>query len=260
MHTGFLQKGGDLLLEADRTETSVESSDTLVLQHLAETTNETVGVGRLRDETDTGGLERAQGDIGEELGGGGGGEVDGSAVVGGGLVAEVVDALLLEELVSTELQGALEEVTGEGRADTSQEGTSTLILDDLAETTDQTAVVGGGVELDASLDAVDCALVMCSLGMGWHCRAFCRQRRAAKPRLQTKEKSSPAANPAVKEPRKHVHIDGSQSTVGDGAADGTSKSETRVQSQTLGLGRLGGLDLLDDGFNLGGHCELEELK
>jgi hypothetical protein len=193
---------GDLL-EADGTETSVESTDTLVLQHLGETTDKTVGVGGLRDETDTGGLERAEGDISEELGGGGRGEVDTSAVVGGILDTDVVDELLLEEFVSTELQGALEEITGEGRAGTSEESTGTLILDDLAETTDQTAVVGSGVELDASLDDVD----------------------------------------------------GSQSTVGDGAADGTSEGEARVQGQTLGLGRVSGLDLLDDGINLGGHCD-----
>jgi hypothetical protein len=43
--------------------------------------------------------------------------------------------------------------------------------------------------------------------------------------------------------------------VGDGAADGTSEGEARVQGQTLGLGRVSGLDLLDDGINLGGHCD-----
>lgn len=143
-----------LLLEEDGTETSVESTDTLVLEHLAETRDETAGVGRLRDETDTGGLKGAEGNIGEELGGGGRGEVDGSAVSGGSLVAELVDPLLLEELVTSELEGALEEVTGKGGAGTGEESASTLVLDDLAEATDQTAVVGDGVELDTSLDAV----------------------------------------------------------------------------------------------------------
>ena len=145
----------NLLLEQDGTETGVEGTDTLVLQHLGETTNETVGVGRLGDETDTGGLKRAEGNIGEELGKTRRGQVDGSTVLGGGLVAESGDGLLLEELVTAELQGTLQEVTSEGRADTGEKGASTLILDDLAETTDQTAVVGLGVELDTGLDAVE---------------------------------------------------------------------------------------------------------
>lgn len=144
----------NLLLEEDGTETSVESTDTLILEHLGEATNETVGVGGLRDETDTGGLEGAQGNVGEELGGTGRGEVDGSAVVGGSLVAKLVDALLLEQLVTAELEGALEEVTGKGRADTSQESAGTLVLDDLAETANHTTVVGLGVKLDTGLDAV----------------------------------------------------------------------------------------------------------
>lgn len=144
----------NLLLEEDGTETSVESTDTLVLEHLGETTDEAVGVGRLRDETDTGSLKRAKSDIGEELGGGGRGEVDSSAVVGGSLVTEGVDALLLEELITAELEGTLEEVTGEGRADTSQESASALILNDLTETANQATVVGLGVELDTGLDAV----------------------------------------------------------------------------------------------------------
>lgn len=144
----------DLLLEQDGSETGVESTDTLVLQHLGETTNETVGIGRLRDETDTGSLERAEGNVGEELGGGRGGQVDGSAVVGGSLKAELVNELGLEELVTTELESTLQEVTGKGRANTSQESASTLILNNLAETTDETAVVGSGVELDTGLDAI----------------------------------------------------------------------------------------------------------
>jgi len=145
---------GDLL-EENGSETGVESTETLVLDNLAETRDETVGVGGLRDETDTGGLKRAEGDIGEELSSGGRGQVDSSSVLGGGLVAESVNPLLLEELVTTELQSTLEEVTGEGRADTSEESTSTLILDNLAETTDETAVVGSGVELDTGLDDID---------------------------------------------------------------------------------------------------------
>lgn len=145
---------GYSLLEEDRTETSVEGADALVLEHLGETSNQAVGIGGLGDETDTGGLERAQGDVSEELGGGGRGEVDGGAVLRGGLVAEGVDPLLLEEFVTAELEGSLEEVPGKGRADTSQESASTLVLDDLAETANHATVVGLGVELDTGLDAV----------------------------------------------------------------------------------------------------------
>jgi hypothetical protein len=143
----------DVLLEQDGTETRVESTNTLSAEDLAETTNQTVGELGVGNETDTGGLKGAESDISDELGATGGTEVDGSAVVGGGLVAESVDSLLLEELVSTELEGTLEEVTSGGRTETSPDGASTLVSDDLAETTDQAGVVGDGVKLDPGLDA-----------------------------------------------------------------------------------------------------------
>jgi hypothetical protein len=144
---------GHILLEQDGSETRVESTNTLGLEDLAESTDQTVGEGGLRDETNTGGLERAEGNVGEELGAGGGCEVDGSAVVGGGLVADHVDGLLLEQLVTSELEGTLEEVTSSGGTETGPDGTSTLLGDNLAETTDQTGVVGLGVELYPCLDA-----------------------------------------------------------------------------------------------------------
>lgn len=46
--------------------------------------------------------------------------------------------------------------------------------------------------------------------------------------------------------------------MGDGAADSTSKGESRVQSQTGRVSGVGGLGLLDHGVNLGSHCELRE--
>lgn len=143
----------NVLLEQNGAETRVESTETLGSGNLAETTNQTAGKGGLADETDAGGLERAEGNIGEEFCGGGRGEVDGGAVVGGRLVAELVDPLLLEELVAAELERALEEVAGEGRADTREQGAGALVGDDLAEAADQAAVVCDGVELDAGLDA-----------------------------------------------------------------------------------------------------------
>lgn len=152
----------NLLLEKDGAETAVESTDTLLLGNAGETRNETGSEGRLGDETDTGGLERAEGNVGKELSAGGGGEVDSGAVVGSVLVAEETNGLLLEELVTTELQGTLEEVASEGRAGTSEESASALILDDLLEAADETAVVGLGVELDAGLDAVAGVLAGCA--------------------------------------------------------------------------------------------------
>jgi len=143
----------DLLLEEDGSEAGVESTNTFRLEHLAEAADETAGICRLRDETDAGGLERAEGDISEELGGGRRGEVDACPVVGGILVAELVDELLLKELVATELEGTLEEVAGEGRADTSEKRAGALALDDLPETADHAIVVRDGVELDTCLDA-----------------------------------------------------------------------------------------------------------
>ena len=144
-----------LLLEEDGSESRVERADTLSLGDLAETADEAGSELGVRDETDTGSLERAEGNVGEELGACGGSEVDGGTVVGGGLVSEERDGLLLEELVSSELEGTLEEVTGKGWASTSQESASTLVCDDLTETTDQTAVVCDWVKLDSGLDAVD---------------------------------------------------------------------------------------------------------
>lgn len=141
------------LLEQDGAETSVESANTLVLQHLGETTNETVGIGWLRDKTDTGGLERAESDIGEELGKSGGTKVDSCSVLTSSLVTKEVDGLLLEQFITSELEGTLKEVTSSGWAKTGQESTSTLVGDDLTETTDETLVVGDGVKLDSGLDA-----------------------------------------------------------------------------------------------------------
>jgi hypothetical protein len=143
----------DLLLEEDRTETRVESTDTLVLEDLAEAAHETASEGRLRDETNTSRLKRAQGDISEEFGGSGGSEVDSGSVVGSSLVTELVDKLLLEELITAELESTLKEVTGSSRTETGEESASTLVGNDLSEATNHTTVVGDRVKLDSGLDA-----------------------------------------------------------------------------------------------------------
>lgn len=144
----------DLLLEQDWAETSIESTDTLVLQHLAESTDETIGICWLRDETDTGGLKRAESDISEELSNTGRCQVNSCAVVGGSLISKEGDGLLLEQLVTSELECALEKVTGSSWAETGQKSSSTLILDDLSETSNETFVVCDGIELYSCLDAV----------------------------------------------------------------------------------------------------------
>lgn len=145
-------KRENLLLEEKWSKTSVESTKSLRLEHLGETSNQAIGVGWVRDETNASGLKWAEGDVGEKLGGGGRGKVNSSAVVGSSLKTNKSDSLLLEELVTSELEGALEEVTGGGWAETGQESTSALLGDDSAESTDEAAVVGDWVELDAGLD------------------------------------------------------------------------------------------------------------
>jgi hypothetical protein len=51
----------------------------------------------------------------------------------------------------------------------------------------------------------------------------------------------------------YVHIDGCESAVGDGAADGTSESESRVEVKTLGGSRVSvGSQLSLCGVNLAG--------
>jgi hypothetical protein len=61
--------------------------------------------------------------------------------------------LCLEELVSTKLEGALEEVSSECRADTSPDGTETFLSDNLPEAADKTFVVFNRVKLYPRLDA-----------------------------------------------------------------------------------------------------------
>ena len=155
LEDGELGHGVGDLLEQDGAETGVEAANTLLTGDAEEARGETVGERGLRDETDTGGLEGAEGNVGEELGDTRGTEVDGLAVLRGLLDTEVVDGLLLPELVSTELEGTLDGVTGDGGAETGEEGTSTLVLDDLAEGVDHTLVVDLGLKLDTGLDDID---------------------------------------------------------------------------------------------------------
>ena len=149
-----------ILFEKNRPKAGVKPSQTLLPSNLTEARDKTTGKGRFRHQTDTGSFKRTEGNIGEELGKRGGNTVDSDTVVSGIFIADSVDGLLFEEFVTTELQCALQEVTGEGRSGSGQKGAGAFILNDLAETTDQAAVVGDRIELDAGLDAVQ-AVCMC---------------------------------------------------------------------------------------------------
>jgi hypothetical protein len=69
------------LLEQDGPESGIEGADTLVLEDLSKAAQQTGRKLGLGDETDTGGLERAQCNVGEELSERGGGQVDSGTVL-----------------------------------------------------------------------------------------------------------------------------------------------------------------------------------
>lgn len=105
------------------------------------------------NETNTCSLEGAESDISEEFSKRRRGEVDGGSVFGRSLVAKEVDGLLLEELVTSELEGPLQEVTGSSWAKTGQESRGSFILNDLLESPNHASVVGFWIKLDSCLDA-----------------------------------------------------------------------------------------------------------
>ena len=141
LEDGELGHGVRDLLEQDGAETGVESAGALLSEDSEETAGKAVGEARLGDESDSGGLKRAEGNVGEELGDTGGTEVDGLSVLSSSVNADVVDGLLLPELVTTELEGSLDGVTDDGGAKTGQESTSSLLGDDLSESTNHTLFV-----------------------------------------------------------------------------------------------------------------------
>ena len=145
---------GDLL-EEDGTKARVEGTDALLAGDLGKARNKAGSEGGLGHQANAGGLERTKGNVSEELGGGRRHAVNGDAVVPGIVVADGVDGLLLEELVTAKLEGALQKVAGKGRAKAGQEGTGAFIPNDLADASDEAAVVGDGVELDARLDDIN---------------------------------------------------------------------------------------------------------
>ena len=124
-----------------------------MLEDLAKATDEPFSEARCRDETDACSLQRAESDGGEELGRTCRKHVNGSAVVVCLLRPYGVVDLLLEEFVTTELEGALHEVAGKSWSEAGRESTNALILDNLSKGTDHATVVCSWIKLNTSLYA-----------------------------------------------------------------------------------------------------------
>ena len=92
-------------------------------------------------DLDLGHLERAQGDVGEELGGGGTSEPDGTLVLGGVLLTSEVAVGILEHFVETVLEHSLEGVADESGAEAFPETAATFLGGESPETRDETLVL-----------------------------------------------------------------------------------------------------------------------
>ena len=106
--------------------------------HLAEGSEhgDREGTGRARLDLDLGHLQRAEGDVGEELRGRRAGKPDSTLVFVGDLLTSEVHVLVLEELVETVLEHALEGVADECGTEAFPETTATLLGGDGLETRD----------------------------------------------------------------------------------------------------------------------------
>jgi hypothetical protein len=220
-HSVRVGRAISVLLEEDWAKSGVEGTDTFVFENLPEPTDQTSRKTRCRDKADASSLERAKSNRGEELGATSRYRVDECAILTGFINTKDINGLLLEELITTKLERALHEISSTGRAKPSCKSANTFILDNLAEAADHTTIVSGRVELDPGLHTREEVLV----DGGW------------------------ARDDGT------VHVDWSECTVGDGAAQCTSKSKTRVKIKTLGFllyGR-GALDRCSRGD--GSHCE-----
>ena len=104
--------------------------------------------------------------------------------------------MLLEQLVTSELERALEEISSGSGTEAGQQRAGTLLCDHLSESAEEALVVCDGVELDSCLDAggrwlsVQKFLVLSRQGRG-----------------QLSGRKMPQ--------RRDLHIDGSESTVGN---------------------------------------------
>jgi hypothetical protein len=142
---------------------------------------------------------------------------DSSPVLRRFLNAKVIDSGLLPELVTvprvlegpgasskssspSKLESALDEISGSGRSETRQKGACTLGGNDLTEATDEALVVDFWFELDTGLDLLNKK----KLGLPDDSGCFLRE----------------------------THdIDRGESTVSNGAADGTGQSEALFEAK-----------------------------
>jgi hypothetical protein len=111
----------------------------------------------------------------------------------------------------------LHEITGKGRAEASRESANAFAFDNLTEAANHTTVVGCGVELDPGLHTIGVLV----------------------------DGSGARADG-------NVHVDRSEGTVSDGAAQRTGKSEASVEIKALGFLLLGALG---QGSRSGSHCD-----
>ena len=112
-------------------------------------------VRRVADKADAAGLVRAEEDVRDELGHRGRGKVDAVAVVPGRLLADLVGDVDLEELHTSELEPALDEVALARRHEAGEERAGALARDNLADAADEPLVVFDGVKLNARLHHID---------------------------------------------------------------------------------------------------------
>ena len=140
-----MQEGTDLARPEGNERTEGEAGLDAAGTHLSESRAEGdgEGAGGRGLDLDLGHLERAERDIGEELGGRRAGEPDGTLVLGGGLLTGQVHVHVLEVLVETVLEETLERVADEGGAETFPETLTALLSNDGAETGRQALVLGG---------------------------------------------------------------------------------------------------------------------
>lgn len=121
---------------------------------LGEAIGHAPGEPRLGLDPDLNGLEGAEGDVGDDLGGGGAGEEDEGLVLGGVLGSGEIGVVLLEELVEAELAGALGAVAEQGRDPASEEALDALLPKQQSEA-GADALVLGRIYLHVALDQIE---------------------------------------------------------------------------------------------------------
>jgi len=136
-------------------ESRVEATDETVFSHDSlGTLTHTVSIVGLRDKSDSAGFIRAKEDISDSFSHSGRGKVDLLSVVPGFLVTHGVDESSLEVFDSTELEPSLDEVSLHGGSETSEEGTSTFVGNDVSGSRNETGV-DLGVKLDSGLNNIN---------------------------------------------------------------------------------------------------------